>query len=339
VRPAFAEPLGGQRPAHLPGRVPPGPAVCEVPGSNLVHRHHRQRGAVEVRRQPQLLIGLGQGRVGWRHVESARRVRFMWCGGEHACRRYALRLGHGRDLAVTVEVGDQAAVAGPRNDFVDDRRHARHQRGGARVDTAQCRHRGLHRRVEIDPPACFVQERGEPFPFGVSPRGQLVDIHRGRLGCTQQAMKRCVAHARGRLTVFGCLLQVADEARVGAASGVLVVGQEAGQPTGQRKGGLRDGCRHPVQGLDGRVDGVGPLRKVAVARCPAVAKWCVLAVIAGQIQVEDVPVGVHPIQLKFSERCADRGDGGGKLGLIVGIGQRIGGRGRQRTQPRLHPLR
>ena len=141
---------------------------------------------------------------------------------------------------------------------------------------------GLDGGVGVDARAGLRQQHPQPRAFGAGLPGQVVQVDGGCLGRLEQPAQRSRTQGRVRVPALGRVLQVADEPVHGPSGGLLVRGEKAGQPAGERQRGRRDRRGHPVQCRDGRVDGVRPLPDVPVAGRPPLGRRCVLAVVAGQ---------------------------------------------------------
>ena len=77
------------------------------------------------------------------------------------------------------------------------------------------------------------------------------------------------------------------------------------EPADRRQKRARDRCRYRVEGLDRTVDGVRPGAQVSCpGRCPLVCGG-VLAVVAGEVEVQEVNQRVPPVDLDHGE-CSAR---------------------------------
>ncbi len=146
----------------------------------------------------------------------------------------------------------------------------------------------------------------EPVALGVGALLQAAEVDRHRLSGRQDPLQRAAAEGGVGVAVLGGCLQMRDEALVGVEGGsdglAVPVPVEVGdQAAGRTEQGLGDRGRDPVERGDRLVDRVGPGGEVAAAGLGALLGGGVVAVVAGQVQLADVPQGATAVQLQLAE--------------------------------------
>ena len=343
--PALDERVGVQRPPHVGGRVPNGPAVREVPGRDLVHGDPRQRrGAEDL--QPLLLLLLRPGRVRWGDVVPGRPLGLARCRGRHHRHRPAPRLRCQPDQALPVVVGHQVAFPGERDRLLRPVPRGVKHAVRPRVVADQFPGHRQGRPARIDAGAALGQPPGQPVSLGVGLLGQPAQVHLDPLGTGHQRRQRLAAKRGVGIPRGGGLLHVGDQpcvrrmrggGQLGGGTGRDAAGQ-ALDPAGQRG---RDRSADLVEGGHGGIDRLRPGGELRQPGAVTLLLRGVIPVVAGQVKTAEVDQRVAPVQLELAVHDPGTSLERGQVGFVVRVLQGLAGACRlgQRGQALAHPVR